>query len=199
MPTLLDEHAEVAAERVGTPADTVRSVDGLLALLVTDVEQFTAIVERLGDVGARNLMRAHNRLLRSCLSAHAGSEIMHTGDGVIAAFRSVARALSCAIQIQRELEAFSASSRADPLRVRMGVHAGEPLAEEGRLFGICVNTAVRVCSSAAASRVLVTDVVCQLAAGQPFAFAPLGVVALHGIEQPMQLSELLWDRSTCQV
>jgi len=170
--------------------------DGLCALLVTDLEQFTVTVQRLGDLQARSLIRAHNRILRGCLCAHAGREVAHTGDGMIAAFRSVARALACAAQMQTELERFSAAVPAHPLNARIGVHAGEPLAEEGRLFGTCVNTAVRVCGAAAGSRVVVSELVRQLAAGQDFVFVPIGPATLDGLSQPVLLSEFVWRRTT---
>ena len=75
----------------------------------------------------------------------------------MAAFRSVAAALQATIEIQCALEAHTRAQPEAPLRARVGVHAGEPLPEEGRLFGTCVNTAVRVCAAAGGQRVLVSD------------------------------------------
>ena len=173
-------------------ADPVAFDGCLLALLVTDLEGFTTWVERLGDLEARALMHVHNRIVRDALLVHGGREIAHTGDGVIAAFRSVTSALRAAIEIQCALEAHTREQPEMPLRARIGVHAGEPLPEEGRLFGTCVNTAVRVCAASGAQRVLVSDLVRQLAAGRAFRFEPAGPVALKGLTQPMHVHELLW-------
>src|SRR4051794_35201482 len=129
---------------------------GLLALLVTDLEGFTPLVERLGDLEARTLMQVHNRIVRDALCVPAGREIAHTGDGIMAAFRSVASALHAAIEIQSTLDEHTRERPDAPLRARIGVHAGEPLPEDGRLFGTCINTAVRVCAASGATRVLVS-------------------------------------------
>jgi class 3 adenylate cyclase len=94
--------------------------------------------------------------------------------------------------MQQMLEELRLPEAACRLRMRIGVHAGEPLPEDGRLFGTCINTAVRVCSAAPPSRVVVSDVVCLLASGRSFKFAPLGLIALKGFDSPMPLSEFLW-------
>jgi class 3 adenylate cyclase len=197
MSTVRASASSAAAERAlvrlrlePTPRD---DWSGLLALLVTDLEGFTTQVEQLGDVPAREWMHMHNRIVRDAVVAHGGREVAHTGDGVMAAFRSVAAALEAAIDVQRGLHAHTNEHREAPLRARIGVHAGEPLPEEGRLFGTCVNACVRVCAAAQARSVLVTDLVRQLAAGRSFRFAAARKVALKGLGQPMQLHELLWD------
>ena len=132
------------------------------------IEGFTTLVERLGDLEARALMQVHNRIVRAALLEHAGREVAHTGDGIMAAFRSVAAALQAAIEIQCALEAHTRAQPEAALAPRIGVHAGEPLPEEGRLFGTCVDTAVRVCEASGATRVLVSDLARQLAAGRAF-------------------------------
>ena len=164
--------------------------DALVAILVTDLAGFTPLVLRLGDVAAQRVIQAHNRVLRACLATHAGDEIAHTGDGVIATFRSVARALTCAGEIQNALRRYNRAHSRARLRVRIGVHCGEPLPEDGRLFGSCVNTAVRICSATDAGHVLVSDLVWRLAAGRRFAFHLRGAVALKGLAQPLDLYEL---------
>ena len=163
---------------------------GLLVLVVTDLAGFTSIVSELGDVPALECIRIHNRLLREVVRRYAGYEVTHTGDGMITAFRSVAAALRCAQEIQRALSEHTRNFPNAPLRARVGVHAGEPLPEDGRLFGACVNTAVRVCAHAQAEHVLVTDVVKQLAAGRDFEFTSCTRVELKGLLHEVQLHEL---------
>lgn len=164
--------------------------DALCAILVTDLQGFTPLVVRLGDAAAQRVIQAHDRVLRKCLAEHAGAEIAHTGDGVIAAFRSVACALRCAAEIQASLRRYNRAHSRAPLRVRIGVHAGEPLPQDGRLFGSCVIAAVRICSVTTAGHVLVSDLVWRLAAGRSFAFQLRGAVALKGFAQPFDLYEL---------
>lgn len=162
-------------------------------LLVTDMVDFTPMVQRLGDREAQQVIQAHNRLLRGCLQARDGTEVTHTGDGMIAAFDSVHDALLCAVVMQKTVTRYANSLRWDwPLRIRVGIHAGEPLPEEGRLFGLCVNIAVRVCLLAEGSAVLVSDVVRRLASESPLPFSQYGLVPLKGIASPLHLHELLW-------
>jgi class 3 adenylate cyclase len=171
----------------------------LLALLVTDLVGFTAMVERLGDARAREVIHRHNRALRGCVFAHQGHEVAHTGDGMVVSFRSLGAALRCGREMQRALRDQSCSRRDSPLWIRIGIHVGEPLQEEGRLFGHCVNVAVRVCGQAAPGTILVTPVVAQIARGG-FAFERGRACRLKGVSSPLRLSELLWEepiRSTC--
>jgi class 3 adenylate cyclase len=164
----------------------------LAVLLVTDLAAFTPLVASLGDLQAQALIHAHNAAVRSCLRAHGGSEVAHLGDGVFAAFCSVRKAITCAAAIQEALTAISHEHLPHPLVARIGMHAGEPLPEDGRLFGICVNTAFRICDAAPAGSVLVSDVVRQLAGGHKFRFTDRGEVGLPGLRSRVRLHELIW-------
>ena len=190
------QHLRLVGERAQPAADASRArpiaadgFEGLVALMVTDLVGFTGMVERLGDVAAQCWMHQHNSIVRATLAQRRGLEVAHTGDGVMAAFRSVSAALSCACEIHQRLAEHSEQQAEAPLRARIGVHLGEPLPEEGRLFGHCVNTAVRVCAEAAAGEILVTEVVRQVA-GQRFHFASIGSRQLKGISVPVALFEV---------
>lgn len=170
--------------------------DGLLGLVVTDLQSFTSLVTKLGDTQARSWIREHNRLLREAIEQAHGWEVAHTGDGVIAAFRSLQAALQCTRSIQDQLAAYTRAHANQPLRARIGVHAGEPLAEDGRLFGTAVNTTVRVCARAHAGQILVTDVVRQLACGCGFVFVEQEVSTLKGLDSELRLYELQAERGS---
>src|SRR3990167_6176280 len=73
----------------------------LVSILFTDLTSSTSLTQRLGDAKAQELVRAHNAIVREALSAHDGSEIKHTGDGIMASFTSASGALECAVAIQR--------------------------------------------------------------------------------------------------
>jgi class 3 adenylate cyclase len=181
----------VAGRQLSERRFSVRALrtDGLLVLLVTDLESFTTIVESLGDAQSQVLIRRHNHAVRRCVKLWNGCEVTHTGDGLVAAFRSVSAALTCAGAILHALSLLNTQHPDTPLRARVGVHAGEPLPEEDRLFGHCVNVSMRVCMLAPACSVLVTEVVVQLAAGR-FAFAPGRSHVLKGIAEPLRLYRL---------
>jgi class 3 adenylate cyclase len=175
----------------GEEAAAGAAPSGLVTILFTDVEGSTSLTQRLGDAKAQEVLRTHNRIVRDALKAHAGSEIKHTGDGIMASFASASRALECAIAMQRAFAEHSESAE-EPIRVRVGLNAGEPIAEEADLFGTAVQLAARICAHADPGQILAPIVVRELAAGKGFLFSDLGAVALRGFEDPVRLYEVRW-------
>jgi class 3 adenylate cyclase len=188
----IDEFLGEAEEAAAATAAPSREVGGLVTILFTDMEGSTALTQRLGDAKAQELLRTHNRIVRDALKAHAGSEIKHTGDGIMASFSSATRALECAIAMQRAFAQHNESNPDTPIRVRIGLNAGEPVAEEADLFGTAVQLAARICAHAEPDEILTSDLIKGLAAGKGFLFADRGDVALRGFEEPVRLYELRW-------
>jgi class 3 adenylate cyclase len=163
-------------------------------ILFTDVEGSTALTQRLGDAKAREVLRAYERIVREALSSHGGSEVKALGDGFMASFSSATRALECAIAMQRAFAEHNESAE-EPLRVRIGLNAGEPIAEEKDLFGTTVIVAARIAARAEGGEILAANVVRELAAGKGFLFADRGDVVLRGFEDPVRLYEVRWRES----
>ena len=138
----LCEGEEPAAKAAVPVAGAFRTV------LFTDVEGSTALTQRLGDAKAREVLREHERIVREALEAHCGSEVKTMGDGFMASFSSATRALECAIAMQLAFAAHSESAE-ESVRVRIGLNAGEPIAEQEDLFGTAVNLAARIAAQAA--------------------------------------------------
>jgi class 3 adenylate cyclase len=175
----------------GPPAERI-AASGLVTILFTDMEGSTTLTQRLGDAKAQEVLRTHNRIVRDALKTHSGSEIKHTGDGIMASFASASRALECAIDIQRALAQYNESNPDMPIGVRIGLNAGEPVAEEEDLFGTAVQLAARICAHAEPGEILAPIVVRELAAGKGFLLADRGDVALRGFEDPVRLYEVRW-------
>ncbi len=160
-------------------------------VLFTDVEGSTSLTQRLGDAKARELLREHGRIVREALRAHGGFEVKTMGDGFMACFTSATRALECAIAMQRAFAEHNEPA-AEPIRVRVGLNAGEPIEEEKDLFGTAVILAARIAARAEGGEILASDVVRQLVAGKGFLFSDRGDVALRGFEDPVRLYEVRW-------
>jgi class 3 adenylate cyclase len=164
---------------------------GLVTILFTDMEGSTTLTQRLGDAKAQEVLRTHNTIVRNALKTHSGSEIKHTGDGIMASFASASRALECAIAMQRAFAAHNETAE-EPIRVRIGLNAGEPVAEEEDLFGTAVQLAARIAAKAQGEEILTSDTVRGLVAGKGFLFSDRGDVALRGFEDPVRLYEVRW-------
>ena len=168
-------------------------------VVFTDVEGSTALTQRLGDAKARDLLREHERLVREALKSHGGSEVKTMGDGFMASFSSATKALECAIAMQRAFAQHNESAD-EPIKIRIGLNAGEPIAEDdpdGRsdLFGTAVNEAARITATAKGGEILVSNVVRELAKGKDFLFADRGEASLKGFDEPVRLYELCWRES----
>ena len=182
----IDEFLGEGEEAEATPAPS-----GLVTILFTDVEGSTALTDRLGDTKARELLRQHERMVREALKSHGGSEVKTMGDGFMASFSSATKALECAIAMQRAF-AEANESAPEPIKVRVGLNAGEPIAEDEDLFGASVNRAARIASAANGGEILVANVVRELAEGKQFMFGDRGETALRGFDDPVRLFELRW-------
>jgi len=169
-----------------------RAGNAPVTILFTDMAGSTALTQRVGDDVAQDVVRSHDRIVRGALTAHGGNEVKHTGDGLMVSFTSATRAVECAIAIQRAVHAHRETNPQLPLSVRVGVNAGEPLAEGGDYFGTAVQLAARICQHAQPDCILVSAVVRDLTAGKGLVFADAGEAVMRGFSEPAHLYEALW-------
>jgi len=160
-------------------------------LFLTDMEGSTSRLERMGDECALEVMRSHNTLIRECLRTHGGLEYAHTGDGLLATFRSATAAVLCSQEVQRSLDRHNRGQN-EPIQVRVALHAGETLREEDRFFGAAVNAVFRICDTAKPGQVLASEAIRQLCADPALAFQDRGQAALKGFSEPFRLYEVVW-------
>jgi len=172
---------------------------GFRTIFFTDIEGSTELTERLGDANARDLLREHESITRDALASHGGSEIKTMGDGFMASFSSTTKALECGIALQRAFAQYNESA-SQPIKVRVGLNAGEPIAEDdpdgrGDLFGSAVNLAARICSRAEGGELLASEAVRQIVAGKGFLFSDLGESEMRGFEDPVRVYAVRWQAS----
>jgi len=182
----LGEGEEVAAGTEAPEAGAFRTV------LFTDVAGSTSMMRRLGDEKGRAVLRDHERVTREALKAHGGTEVKTMGDGFMACFSSATGALECAIAMQRAFAQHNESAE-EPIRVRIGLNAGEPIAEDEDLFGTAVIVAARIAAKAEGGEIVVSDTIRGLVAGKGFLFSDRGDVVLRGFEDPVRLYEVRWQ------
>jgi class 3 adenylate cyclase len=159
-----DVVAAVESERPDIRAHA--APDGTVTILFSDIEDSTILTERLGDERWLELLRGHNSIFRRHLREQDGYEVKNQGDGFMLVFPSPAGALRCAIEVQRALAGRAAASPEERIRVRMGLHTGEAIAEEGDFFGRNVVLAARIAAQARGGEILVSDALREQAQGE---------------------------------
>jgi predicted ATPase/class 3 adenylate cyclase len=127
---------------------------GTVALLFTDVEGSTRLARDLGERWA-SVLADQQRLLREAFAAHGGHEVDTQGDAFFVAFSRAADAAGAAADAQRALAAHRWPDGVD-LRVRMGIHAGEPVPTDEGYVGVDVHRAARICAAAHGGQVLLS-------------------------------------------
>ena len=160
----------------------------LVTVLFTDLVGHTEMMSRLGDARGRTVLREHETITRNVLKQHGGTEVKTMGDGFMASFGSVTKAVECAIALQRAF----AGREGEPLSVRVGLNAGEPIEEDGDLFGATVILASRIAAKAEGGEILVADTVRGLCSGKGFLFADRGEFVAKGFEEPLRVYEVRW-------
>ncbi|MDH3692225.1 MAG: hypothetical protein OEU36_22555 [Gammaproteobacteria bacterium] len=197
LPYLGDVNEVIRTAVAFTTGDTHRASaktekDAIRLILFTDVEQSTALTDRVGDEKARAILRVHEKIVRAALIVHGGSEIKTMGDGFMATFSSASTALDAAIEMQ-QLIALEYLGSSTPIRIRIGIHAGEPIFENDDLYGAAVNRAARIMGQAEGGQILTSDLVRQLVAGKRYRFVDLGTTAIKGFAEPVRLFNVLWQ------
>lgn len=174
------------------PVGAAYAAPAVRAIVFTDLCGSVDHTSRLGDEAHLELLRDHNKIVRGELEPHGGREVKHTGDGIMAAFTSVASAVAFSIAAQRAFHDRNAGS-AVPLDVKIGISAGEPVTDENDdLFGAAVQLAARLCDWASAGEIAVSVAVRELCMGKQFRFEDGGVAELKGLLQPTVVYRVSW-------
>lgn len=156
---------------------------GVRAILFTDLCNSTELTQRLGDDGSMLILRDHDALVRSALDGHAGREVKHTGDGIMASFSSVASSVGAALDIQTGVRSRNQGAEV-PIDLRIGIAAGEPITDNEDLFGAAVQLAARLCAAAPPGGIVVSVAVRELCIGKPYHFHDVGPLSLKGFAEP---------------
>jgi class 3 adenylate cyclase len=186
----------VAAAAAADPAPMVQSGSGTLTIVFSDIEGSTRRAEQLGDEAWMELLGFHNRLVRRQVERAGGYEVKAQGDGFMLAFPSARAAVACSIEVMRALEVHARSRPNDALRVRIGMHTGEAIEQDGDLFGKPVILAARIANQAAGGEILVSSLVREIVESRgDLTFGASREVALKGLAGRHLLHPVLWATS----
>ena len=166
---------------------------GPVTVLFTDIAGSTAMTQALGDAGAQQVVRVHNRIVREALSRNAGKEVKHTGDGIMASFAKTSDGVDASIQMQKETALHNQQNPNLPLHLKIGLNAGEPIAEDNDLFGTVVQLSARIVDKAVADQIFVSEIVRGICAGKQYNFVNRGGYSMKGFSEEATLFEVIWN------
>jgi eukaryotic-like serine/threonine-protein kinase len=194
--TSIDEMvSELESERPDMRAHA--APDGTVAILFSDIEDSTLLTERLGDERWLEVLREHNAIFREQLQRHEGYEVKSQGDGFMLAFPDPCEALECAVGVQRAFAERERDEDREKLRVRMGLHKGEVIAEEGDFFGKNVILAARIAAQAGGGEILVSEEMRRAAGtGNGFNFDEGRELELKGLAGSHRVFRAEWEPET---
>ncbi|HWW53946.1 MAG TPA: BTAD domain-containing putative transcriptional regulator, partial [Acidimicrobiales bacterium] len=190
-PTLELEAASPAVSVLTGQVST--SASGVVALLFTDIVASTELLGRLGDDDYDQLRRDHIRMLRDSIAAAGGAEVKNLGDGLMVVFSGAVDALSCAVSIQQAVAKHNRRAGERGLAVRVGLHAGEAVRDDGDYFGTPVVVAKRLCDAAGPGEIVASQLVRELVGSRGgFEFVELERLELKGLGAPVAACRLAW-------
>src|SRR5262249_10336210 len=159
--------AVVASTEGQSPAMSDVQPSRTVTLECTDVEGSTKLLEELGTDPYREALTEHRRIVRQAFSAHRGYEVDNEGDGFFYAFASAHEALTAVGEALVGLEA-------GPIRIRVGIHTGEPSLDPPKYVGMDVHRAARIMSAANGGQVVLSQSTVALLEPDSFDLADLG-------------------------
>jgi adenylate cyclase len=162
------------------------------AVLLTDLIGSTDATRKLGNAGAQRMLRAHNAIIRNALKDNRGTEVKHTGDGILAIFDKPADAVEAGRAIQQDANAYVRENPDVPLLLRIGIEYGDGSQEGGEYFGPAFSAIEATCDAAGGGDIAVTALVKDKSSGADRQFAPLTPSPTAKSFVP-GLFKLLWD------
>jgi class 3 adenylate cyclase len=167
---------------------------GTVTFVFTDIEGSTELLKRLGDSYA-DILTAHRRIIRDAFGGSDGIEMDTQGDAFFFVFPRARDAVAAAVAAQRA-HAGAAWPDGEEVRVRMGLHTGEPAIHEEGYVGLDVVRAARICTVGRGGQILLSETTrALLGSGLPDGVAvfPLGQRHLRGIDEPERVFEIAID------
>lgn len=168
---------------------------GTVTFVFTDLEGSTALLKRLGDDEYARLLALHRRLLREIFAGHEGHEIDTQGDAFFYSFRRARSAVAAAVDVQRAHRKAAWPGGSD-VRVRIGLHTGEPAIGDEGYTGLDVVRASRIAATGHGGQILLSDTTRAIVTDDPgdgVTLRPLGERKLKDIDRPEPLFEVVID------
>ncbi len=168
---------------------------GTVTFAFSDIEGSTSLLKRLGDDGYGTLLSVHRRLVRDIFGAHEGREIDTQGDAFFYSFIRARQAVRACVELQRAHARASWPGDAS-VRVRLGLHTGEPALGDEGYTGLDVVRASRIAAIGSGGQILVSDTTRAIVGADlpdDVHVAPLGERKLKDIDRPEMIFEVVLE------
>ncbi len=166
--------------------------EGTVTVLSTDLVGSTALNQRLGDEAATSIEREVETLALEHVERQRGVVVKHTGDGLMVAFQSARRAVACAQEIQRAVARRNRMQIDDEVELRIGLHTGEVISEDGDLHGETMILAKRIEEVAPPRGIFASDTVYGVLGTARSGLEDRGEFELKGIAHRWHVYEVPW-------
>src|SRR4051794_31526088 len=167
---------------------------GTVTFVFSDLEGSTRLLKQLGDTGYTQMLGTHRAIVREVFAAHGGSEIDTQGDAFFYGFSRARAAVAAAVEVQRrhEMQEWPAGAR---VRVRLGLHTGEPIVAEEGYTGLDVVRAARIAADGEGGQILLSESTRAIVGDdlpEGVGVRELGERMLKDIDRPEPLYELVY-------
>ena len=181
-------------EKQRPDAPSIGQHEGTVTIVFSDIESSTEAATRLGDTTWITVLNAHNTIIRRNLARWGGHEVKNQGDGFMLTFPSARRAVCCMAEVQQDLVRHAAANPEQAVRIRVGVHTGEVIVDDGDIFGKHVIIAARVANLAQGGEILVSSLVWDITSARgDLEYGEPRSVTLKGIEGSWTVYPLIWE------
>ncbi|MEQ8718040.1 MAG: adenylate/guanylate cyclase domain-containing protein [Acidimicrobiales bacterium] len=195
--TSIEMVAEAARESGPIAQHVVAGDQGTVTIVFSDIESSTDRALAVGDTVWMEMLETHNDIIRQNLTKFGGREIKNQGDGFMLSFPGARRALLCMIAVQRELDQLEKSRPEVAVKIRIGLHTGEVIADsDGDLFGKHVIIAARIANLASGGEILASSLVKEISSARgDIDFGDPRQVELKGVGGEHLVYPVLWETS----
>jgi class 3 adenylate cyclase len=181
-------------EKERPDAPSIGHHEGTVTIVFSDIESSTEHATRLGDAAWIEVLNAHNAIIRQSVARWGGTEVKNQGDGFMLTFPSARRALCSMAEVQQDLLRQANAYPEKAVRVRVGVHTGEVIVDDGDIFGKHVIIAARVANLATGAEILVSSLVWDITSARgDLEYGEPRKVTLKGIEGQWAVYPLVWE------
>ncbi|HLZ47283.1 MAG TPA: AAA family ATPase, partial [Candidatus Limnocylindria bacterium] len=180
-------------EPVATRSRPASPLRATRAFLFSDLRDYTRFVEREGDAAAARLLRDYRAIVRREVAKHEGAEVKTEGDSFYVVFNSPRGALECAVAMLKRVELHGQRHPDRPIRVGVGLHAGETVEFDDQFVGSAVIIGSRLCSKAKVGEILVSDTFRGLVrTGHAYEMEDRGALRLKGVSERVKAWSVRW-------